>query len=118
MNLVGDRRESFLAVLDLDRGITTRIGEPNGGLYYGALMSSDGQRVITTDANKAGQAILSFPFGGGTPTQLLPPEPGYEKSPASITPDGRTLLFERRSLRDKINDIMILASTVTRPPSP
>ena len=74
----------------------------------GGSLSSDGQRVIVTDGNMKGRAIVSFPFGGGAPTQLLKAEPGYEHSTTSITPDGRTLLFERRPLRDKINDIMIL----------
>jgi len=104
VNLAGDRGESILAVLDLDRGITTRIGEPNAKSYFGAILSSDGQRVITTDGNKLGQGVVSFPSGGGAPAQLVKPEPGYEMSATSITPDGRTLLFERRPLRDKIND--------------
>jgi Tol biopolymer transport system component len=118
MNLAGDRGESFLAALDLDRGITTRIGEPNAKRYFGALLSRDGQRVITVDANQSGQAIVSFPFGGGAPTQLLEAEPGYEKSPTSITPDGRTLLLARVPLSDKLGDIMTLDLEGHEPPKP
>lgn len=116
VNLLGSRGESLVAALDLERGIKSSIGDPDGKRYFGSIVSHDGQRVLTTDANQGDQRFVIFPFGGGAPTQVLSGEPGFEQSPGSITPDGRTLLFSRRPLRDKIDDLMTLDLDGREPP--
>jgi hypothetical protein len=108
VNLEGNRGESLLAMLDLERGVRTPIGDPRARFYHGVLLSRDGQRIITTDANAAGQYLVSFPSGGGAPTRLLECDPTFEYSATAITPDGRTLLLTRVPLRDKVGDILAL----------
>jgi Tol biopolymer transport system component len=118
VNLAGDRGESLLAVLDLERGIRVPIGDPLAKFYYGVLCSRDGQRVLTTDSNADRQFLVSFPLGGGSPERLLEGDAEYEYAANSITPDGRTLLFTKVPMRDKIGDIMVLDFEGERLPKP
>ncbi len=108
VNLVGNRGESLLGALDLERGIRTSIGDPQARFYYGALLSSDGQRIFTADSNGPGQILISFPFGGGSPTQVLKGEPKFEYGLSSITPDGRSLLLAKAPQRDKVGDLIVI----------
>ncbi|MFN0007957.1 MAG: protein kinase domain-containing protein [Planctomycetota bacterium] len=108
VNIVGNRGESLVAGLDLERGIQTSIGDPKARFYYGALISSDGQRVFTADAGGPGQTLLSFPFGGGAPTQLAKGEPKFEYGLGSLTPDGRSMLLTKSPQRDKVGDLIVL----------
>ena len=116
VSLRGSRGEALVAALDLERGIKTTIGDATGKRYVGALISRDGQRILTTDAHQGDQRLVSFPFGGGALTVVLPREPGFEQAAGSITPDGRTLLFARWPLRDKIGDLMTLDLDGREPP--
>ncbi len=104
VNIAGDRGETFLAILDLERGVLTSLGDPKAEFYYGVLWSHVGQRLITTDSNS--ESLVSFSFGGGAPTRLFEGDMEFELSASSITPDGRTLLFTKTPKRDKVGDIM------------
>jgi len=95
VNLVGNRGESPLAVLDLERGVLTSIGDADEKFYYGSMISRDGQRVFSTFDTGSAQAIVSFPFGGGAPVRLLEGEPTFEYNRSSITSNGRSLLFNK-----------------------
>jgi hypothetical protein len=108
VNLVGSRGESPLAVLDLERGVLTSIGDADAKFYYGALISKDGQRIFSTHDHGSGQSLVSFPFGGGAPVHLLEGEPTFEYGLSSVTLDGRSLLFTMAPKRDKIGDIAVL----------
>ncbi|MCY2960845.1 MAG: protein kinase [Planctomycetota bacterium] len=108
VNVIGDRGETQLAVLDLERGVRTWLGDPKAKFYYGALWAPRGPGVIATDANSPGQQLVSFPIAGGPPTPLFESEPECEYSAASFTPDGRTLLFSGVPMHDKVGDIMTI----------
>jgi hypothetical protein len=92
-----------------------------GTLVYPSVVRATTYRlawIFVTDANQTSQRFISFPFGGGAPTDLLPGEPGFEQSLGSITPDGRTLPFTRRPLRDRIDELMTLDLEGQQPPRP
>jgi Tol biopolymer transport system component len=108
VNVAGNRGESWLGVLDLERGVRTSIGDPNARFYFGAFCSRDGQSVVTSDASAGGQSLVSFELGGGAPKRLLVGEPTFEYAVTSSTPDGRTLLLTKVPLRDKVGDVMTL----------
>jgi len=114
VDMAGDRGEALIAMVDLERGVRTPLGDPKAKFYYGVLWapvgpsSSAGPRIITADSNSLGQQLVSFPFGGGTPTPLFDTDPGCEYGASSITADGRTLLFTEAPMRDKVGDIWTL----------
>jgi Tol biopolymer transport system component len=106
--LAGDRGESSLAIVDLERGVKTRLGDPTVTFVWGALWLADEQGLIGSEDREGKQVLVNFPIGGGAPTRILEGEPGTEYTVASVTPDGKTLFFTQTSLRDKIGDIMTL----------
>ncbi|MBN8645382.1 MAG: protein kinase [Planctomycetes bacterium] len=107
VRILGDRGESRVAVVDLERGVTTTISDPKVLFTYRPRMTQDGQRVITSFVTGGKQSIASFPAGGGTPTILLEGD-GSEYETSSITPDGKTLLFTSVPGSDKAGDIMTM----------
>jgi Tol biopolymer transport system component len=107
VQVTGDRGESTLAVLDLERGITTMIADPKAKFLFGTFLSGDGQRVFTSIVNGGKQNLASYPASGGAPTILMEGD-GSEYFASSTTPDGRTLLFVKTPLLDKAGDIMTL----------
>jgi hypothetical protein len=63
---------------------------------------------MTMDGNAQADCLVSFPAGGGASTRLFDAMHGFELEASSITPDGRTLLFTKTPMRDKIGNIMTL----------
>ncbi len=108
VDLAGDRGESLLAVLDLERGVRTSLGDPRAKFYYGVLWSPVGPRILTSDSNPVRQQLVGFPLAGGPPAPLFESDPEFEYAAGSITADGRTLLFTAVPMRDKIGDVWTL----------
>ncbi len=104
--IVGSRAESALAVIDLERGVKTMLGDPKKEFVYGPVWAPGEQGVIGAEVNGGGQAVKVFPVGGGPGTVLFPGESGFEYAAASVTPDGKTLLFTKTPQRDKTGEIM------------
>lgn len=107
--IAGNRSENTVAILDMDRGVMTTLGEPGVAFYFNALVAPDPQSLIAVESRNGVQSIVTLPIGGGAGTRILTGEPGYEYSTSSITPDGKTLLFVQVPLRDKSGDIMTLS---------
>ncbi len=110
IRILGDRGESRVALVDLERGVTTTVSDPKVLFTYRPRLTADGQRVITSFVTGGKQSIASFPAGGGTPTILMEGD-GSEYETSSITPDGRTLLFTSVPGTDKAGDIMTMDLT-------
>jgi serine/threonine protein kinase len=108
VTLDGDRAESSVAIVDLERGINTRLSDPAVTFVWNALWASDEQGVLGSEQREGRPSIVSFPIGGGAPTRILEGEAGFEYELSSITPDGKTLIFTQDSLRDKNGNIMTL----------
>jgi Tol biopolymer transport system component len=110
VRITGDRGESRVAVVDLERGVTTTISDPKVLFTYRPRLTADGQRVITSFVTGGKQSIASYPAGGGAPTILMEGD-GSEYEASSITPDGQTLLFTSVPGTDKAGDIMTMDLT-------
>ncbi|MFM9958524.1 MAG: protein kinase domain-containing protein [Phycisphaerales bacterium] len=106
----GDRGDSKVAVVDLDRGITTTITDPKITFAYRPQLTADGQRVINSIVTGGKQNIVSYPAGGGAPTILMEGD-GSEYEMSSITPDGKAMLFTSVPGFDKSGDIMTMDLT-------
>jgi Tol biopolymer transport system component len=106
VSIRGDRGGSSVAVVDLERGTRTPLGDPAAIFHFGVLMSRDGQRLMTTAYFKGSQQIIALPINGGPAEVLIEATPGMELSPSSITPDARTLLFTQTPLLNKTGDIV------------
>ncbi len=103
-------------MLDLERGITTLIGDPAMTFEYGAVWAHGERGVISSEVRNGLQSFMTFPTGGGAGTPLLKGESGFELDPCSITPDGSTLIFTSAPLRDKTGDIMTRSLGKEEPP--
>jgi len=96
----GDHGEIRVAVIELDRGIVTPIGDPDEPaagprwapdgqhLAYSALVADSFQLLI--GSTRPGEAPRQLTSGGG-----------FEQAAGGFTPDGRFLLFEQHSNVDK-----------------
>jgi Tol biopolymer transport system component len=115
-NVQGSRNSEGLALVDLERGVVTRLGDPRARFYYGALLSPDGRSIITTDANSHMQSLASFPTGGGAPTRILEGMAGIELGAWAFSPDSRTLIIGAVPLENKIGDLMTLDLEKGGPP--
>jgi Tol biopolymer transport system component len=98
-----------IAIVDLERGTQTAIGDP---AWRGAdipVWCADTQRILCTAASGGVYSIWSVPLAGNGPPEVVWSEPGMEFHPASLTPDHRTLLFSQWNNLDKVGDIMTLS---------
>ncbi len=97
--LASIRRDSTTAhdlwVFDADRGVGSRITFDDVRVLHGGVWSRDGTHIIYT-AERGGrlQILERRADGAGTDTVLL--EDDFDKEVASVTPDGRYLLYNVR----------------------
>jgi Tol biopolymer transport system component len=107
VQLAGSRGESFVSIVDLERGIRVPIGDPKAVFNYGGLWAPGEQGVIVgSDTSPGIQSLVSFPVSGGAGTAVVEGEYGFEYGATSVSPDGQTLLFNQASIVDKLPDIM------------
>jgi dipeptidyl aminopeptidase/acylaminoacyl peptidase len=98
--LVSMRRRSTTAhdlwVYEVDRGVGSRITFDDVRVLHGGVWAPDGGHVIYT-AERGGrlQILQRRADGAGTDTVLL--EDAFDKEVASVSPDGRRLLYNIRS---------------------
>ncbi len=98
--LASIRRDSTAAhdlwVYDADRGVASRITFDDVRVLHGGVWTRDGTHIIYT-AERDGrlQILRRRADGAGTDTVLL--EDAFDKEVASVTPDGRYLLYNVRS---------------------
>lgn len=98
--LASIRRDSTTAhdlwVYDADRGVGSRITFDDVRVLHGGVWSRDGTHIIYT-AERDGrlQILQRRADGAGTDSVLL--EDDFDKEVASVTPDGRYLLYNVRS---------------------
>jgi len=109
VGLVNSQIKRSLAMLDLERGTVTPIGDPTWSSVHCPIWSSGTQSILCTASNGARYNMVSVPLTGGGLPQVLWGEDGFEYQLSSLTPDGRTLLFSQWYNRDKIGDLMTLA---------
>jgi Tol biopolymer transport system component len=94
------RRRSTTAhdlwVYDVDRGIGSRITFDDVRVLHGGVWARDGGHVIYT-AERGGrlQILQRRADGAGTDTVVL--DDAFDKEVASVSPDGRRLLYNVRS---------------------
>jgi len=98
-----------IAIVDLERGTQTAIGDPAWRGADHPLWCADTQRILCTAASGGVYSVWSVPLAGNGPPEIVWSEPGMEYHPASLTPDHRTLLFSQWNNRDKVGDIMTLS---------
>ncbi len=97
--LASIRRDSTAAhdlwVYDADRGVGSRITFDDVRVLHGGVWTRDGAHIIYT-AQRDGrlQILRRRADGAGTDTVLLDDE--FDKEVASVTPDGRHLLYNVR----------------------
>ena len=118
VSLIGSREEQSVAVLDLERGIRTAIGDPALTFSFGVLWGPGDQSVITSEQRAEKRNLISLPLSGGPGIAFFESESGGEAAPGSITPDGSTLLFAQQSLRDKRPDILTVRLDKAGAPRP
>lgn len=98
--LASIRRDSTAAhdlwVYDADRGVGSRITFDDVRVLHGGVWTRDGAHIIYA-AERDGrlQILRRRADGAGTDTVLL--EDDFDKEVASVTPDGRFLLYNVRS---------------------
>ena len=98
--LASIRRDSTAAhdfwVYDADRGVGSRTTFDDVRVLHGAVWTRDGTHIIYTAERDGRLQILRRRAEGiGTDTVLL--EDDFDKEVASVTPDGRYLLYNVRS---------------------
>jgi Tol biopolymer transport system component len=97
--LVSMRRDSTTArdlwVYDVDRGVGSRITSDDVRVLHGGVWARDGVHVIYTGERGGRLQILQRRAdGAGADTVLFEDE--FDKEVASVTPDGRHLLYNVR----------------------
>ena len=118
VELVSSQLKRSLAMLDLERGTLTPIGDPTWSAVGVPIWSPGTQSILCTATNGVGYKITSIPLSGGGPPEVLWGEAGFEYTLSSLTPDGRALLFSQWYNRDKIGDLMTLARGKDERPVP
>jgi serine/threonine protein kinase/Tol biopolymer transport system component len=108
MSLLGNRAETSISVVDLERGIRTPLGDPAVTFTYGNLWGPGQQSVIGGENRADKQILANFPLSGGPGTRVFEGESGIELAATSVTPDGKTLLFTESSVRDKLPNILTI----------
>jgi len=107
VSIVGDHSESTAAILDLERGTRTSVGDPKAFTGY-QIWAPGAQNLFSLTRIGPRGGIVIMPVGGGGQPRFLVGEPGFEYHPGSATPDGRTLLFSQWHNRDKVGDLMTI----------
>ena len=81
-------------VYDLDRGASTRFASGWDNML--PVWSPDGQQIAFA-CNRFGPDVLFLaPIDGSTPARALTGKDIHHQYPLDISPDGRTLVFQRR----------------------
>lgn len=97
--LVSMRRGSTTAhdlwVFDVDRGVGIRLTFDDVRVLHGGIWSKDGVHVIYT-AERDGRLQILERRADGSGTERVLLEDEFDKEVASITPDGRHLLYNVR----------------------
>lgn len=109
VELSNNQGKRTLAMLDLERGTRSRIGDPNWKTVTLPIWSAGSQNILCAAATGNRWNIMSIPLVGGGPPQVITSEAAAEFIPGSLTPDGHTLLFSQSNNRDKIGDLMSIA---------
>lgn len=109
MTLRSQTGKPSIAIVDLERGTHTAIGDPAWRGADHPLWCAGTQRVLCIAASGGVYGIWSIPLAGGGRPEVVWSEPGMEFHPGSETPDHRTLLFSRWNNRDKVGDLMTLS---------
>ena len=107
IEISGSRGESYVAIIDLDRGIRVPIGDPKASFNYGGLWAPGEQSVIiSADMSPGIQSLVSIPTSGGPGVPVIKGEQGFEYAATTFSPDGKSMLFVQTSVIDKLPDIM------------
>ena len=115
MCVEGKRRETFVSLLDLERGTRTRLSDPTVWFTYSAQWTADGQSIIVSEVRDSAQCISRIPVSGGKAERLLS-EAGFEYGIGGVTSDGTKLLFSKTPLSTKRSDIWELDLTGAQKP--
>ncbi len=115
IQLAGSSAESYVTIVDLERGVQSPLGDSKSEFIYGPLWTPDGLGVFASEVIGTGQFVQTFPAGGGPGRRLFDTESGFEYHTNSLTPDGKTLIFTKTPQRDKSGDIMTFALGESRP---
>lgn len=105
VSLLGSRSESSIAVVDLERGIRTPLGDP-AKYCFDPVWVPGAPSVIATVVEVGRTSLFDVPLSGGSGTRVVEGESGVELLPGSITPDGTTLLYSESPMVTKLPDIM------------
>ncbi len=106
VSLLGNRAETSVSIVDLERGIRTPLGDPATIFSFGNVWGPGDQSVIVSEVKADRQSLVSLSLSGGPGTRILDGESGFEPAAGSITPDGKTLLYTLSPLSSKLPDIM------------
>jgi hypothetical protein len=108
VELQGSRGGGSIAMVDLERGIRTPLGDPTLLCTALPLCGPNEQSAIALEIARGRFDLASLPLSGGKGTRVYGGESGFELTPTGLTPDEKTVIFTRQSLLDKRPDIMTL----------
>lgn len=118
VSLMGSRFENSLSVVDLERGIRTPLGDPALTFTWGGLWGPGDQSIIVSEVRADKQWLTSLPITGGPGTRIWEGESGFEVGPSALTSDGKTIVFTRSPLSNKLPDIMTIPFGADQTPKP
>jgi hypothetical protein len=116
--LAGSRFENSLSVVDVERGIRTPLGDPALTFTWGGLWGPGDQSIIVSEVRADKQWLTSLPITGGPGTRIWEGESGFEVAPSALTSDGKTIVFTRSPLSNKLPDIMTVPFGADQTPKP
>ena len=118
VSLMGSRFENSLSVVDLERGIRTPLGDPALTFTWGGLWGPGDQSIIVSEVRADKQWLTRLPITGGPETRIWEGESGFEVAPSALTSDGKTIVFTRSPLSNKLPDIMTIPFGADQTPKP
>lgn len=118
VSLAGTRFENSFSVVDLERGVRTPLGDPTLTFTWGGVWGPGDQSVIVSEVRADTQRLTSLPIAGGPGTRIWEGESGFENVPTALTSDGKTIVFLRSPLTNKLPDIMTVPFGADQTPKP
>jgi eukaryotic-like serine/threonine-protein kinase len=107
-------RQSSLWLLDLLQGATTRLITDGNNLE--PVWSPDGKQLAFASARNSAPTLFLKPLGGNVPEERLL-QSRFQSSPASWSPDGKSLIYSMVSPLTR-GDIWLLPLSGERTPQP
>ncbi|MBN8645092.1 MAG: PD40 domain-containing protein, partial [Planctomycetes bacterium] len=108
-SVYSDQVRSSLVMLDLERGTQTPIGDPR---WFGAIhahWSESTKSILCLASMGARNGIWSIPLTGNDPPRELLSKSRFDPYPASVTADGKTLIYMLHNREQNVSDVMALS---------